>query len=217
MMSTDDVTAHSEPGGLVAVPEWADPRAFWEVPVGLVQRPEGVPGRVVAGLFPWGRRERQRVIGMQVELASALGARHVLWFLCSLWGVDELAECACACVSELVANAVVHAVWPKGVTKQVHLIVSLSARSLFVEVCDSDPRWPRPKARVNWDAVDWSAPSDVGESGFGLEIVRAQVAERGGEFGCVSGVCGKSVFFALPVPERAAASAADRRDNRRSR
>lgn len=202
-MSMDNAATPSELRDLVALLEWADPRALWDVWPDVARRPEEPPGRVVAGLLPWDERERQRAFALQVELASASATRHVMWWLCSFWGIGEVGECAAACASELVANAIVHATWSKTAKERVHLIVSLSALSLLVEVCDPDPRWPRPEAGVDWDAVDWSAPGKVGESGFGLGIVRTRVAELGGEFGCVSGLRSKSVFFALPVPDRA--------------
>lgn len=211
-MSADDVVELGEPFDLVAGPELADPRTLWDAPIDLMQRPVSVPGRVLAGLLPWDERDMQRVFDLRVEPYSARGARHVVWWSCSFWGLGDVGECAAACVSELVANAIAHAQWPTTQRQRVHLVVSLSAATLLVEVCDPDPRWPGPKAAVDWDAVDWSAPGDTGESGFGLGIVRARVAELGGEFGCVSGAGGKSVFFALPVSQGTVMVVADRRE-----
>lgn len=204
VMSTDDAVELNEPLYVVADPAWADLCVWWETSPDLVRRPESAPGRVVAGLFPWGQRTRQRVIDLYVEPFSASAARHILMFMCEFWEMDEVGECAAACTGELVANAIAHAQWPPEGRQRVSLIVSVSAGTLVVEVSDPDPRLPVPKAAVDWDAVDWSAPGGVGESGFGLGIVQSRVAEFGGEFGCVSGARGKSVFFALPVPEHAA-------------
>jgi two-component sensor histidine kinase len=124
--------------------------------------------------------------------------------MCWLWGLYEVGECAAACTSELVANAIAHAQWPPEGRQRIPLVVSISAGTLLVEVCDPDPQLPLPRVAVDWETVDLSESDDIGESGFGLGIVQARVAELGGEFGCVSGVRGKSVFFALPVPKSAA-------------
>lgn len=181
----------------------AEARALWDTPAHLAQRPEHAPGRVVAGLLPWGRRRKQRVIAVQAELICVRAVRELLSSACWFWGIAELGECVAACASELVANAIVHATWPESEKRRLYLIVSLSAGTLVVEVCDPDPGWPSPRAAVDWDGVVWSAADSVGECGLGLRLVRLRMAELGGEFGYVSGTNGKVVFFAVPVPRRA--------------
>lgn len=171
---------------------------------------DSVPVRVESRRVPWWRRARRRVIVVRPDTTAVRGVRRALCLACQAWGVAELGECVAACASELVTNAIVHAVWPTDADRRLHVVVSRSARAMVVEVCDPDPRWPTPRAVVDWDTVDWGDGGAVGESGLGLRLVRERVTELGGELGCVSGARGKSVFFALPLAQRGFRGAAVR-------
>lgn len=168
----------------------------------------GVPVRRGVGWVSLWGRGRRRVVEVRPDAVAVGGVRRALWSACACWGVAELGECVAGCASELVTNAVVHAAWPAGGDRRLCVVISRNARALVVEVCDPDPRWPAPRAAVDWDAVDWGGGGAVGESGLGLRLVRERVAELGGQFGCVSGQWGKVVFFVLPLTRRGRGSVA---------
>jgi hypothetical protein len=145
----------------------------------------------------------QRAAILPLDSRAALAARVVVRGSCARWGLAALAETACACVSELAANAVRHVRWndvPFG-RRVVWLALEVFGPFLVVEVRDPDGRLP-----VVGSGIDWAAFEDQGSdvwvlptSGLGLFTVRERVRECGGEFGAVVLEEGKSVFFALPV------------------
>jgi len=165
-------------------------------------RPARVSGQGAAWLVPWTRREKLRILEVRPQVTSVRAVRDALWSTCRAWHVAELGDCVVACASELVTNAIVHATWPDTADGQLRLAISKSSRTLAVKVCDPDPDWPCPRDSVNWEALEWDAGGSAGESGLGLRLVRMRLAELGGEFGCVSGVGGKVVYFALPLSRR---------------
>ena len=154
----------------------------------------------------WGSRS-YRCVGLPVVVRAVVLALHEVRLACAVWAVPHLYECAAACVSELVANAVQHAVWPVDADgRSVWLAVSLAGPFLLVEVSDPDRRLPVLGGPVDWDRFEWSASDaddGLGESGFGLFTVVARVGEIGGEFGVVINDVGKTVFVALPLSGRA--------------
>lgn len=122
----------------------------------------------------------------------------------TLLGVPQLYEPAALCVSELATNAIRHARWPDAAAKRrIVLVIARTGPFFAVEVRDPDPVLPVSRAPLDWDRFDWRAEQDpvAGESGLGLGLVAACVAELGGFFGAVAldGAPGKSVFFALPL------------------
>src|SRR4051794_35016154 len=143
--------------------------------------------------------------------ASAAVARRFLTQVLGGWNCQSLVEDAVLCVSEVVANAVVHAETP------CELVVTWRSPRLRVEVHDDSPRsaiGPRTISALAERDADTTA-GDVSlatMSGRGLFIV-ASLSEAVGEF--VDG-SGKIVWFELE--ERAdrhgnlAAGASGRRD-----
>ena len=79
------------------------------------------------------------------------------------WGVKQMTDDVCLVVSELVGNAVQHAVTPKVAPATCRLVLKLFVDALSVEVWDPSPGAVAPVAQ---DDV-------LSESGRGLAIVQA--------------------------------------------
>jgi anti-sigma regulatory factor (Ser/Thr protein kinase) len=168
------------------------------------------PTRPACGRVFRGRVPSYSVVRLPVLPQSVAAARKAVLVRATLLGVPQLYEPAALCVSELVTNAVRHARWPDTrVRRRIVLVIARTGPFFAVEVRDPDPVLPVSHALVDWERFDWHAEQDpvAGESGFGLGLVAACVAELGGFFGAVAldGMPGKSVFFALPVAGSVAA------------
>jgi anti-sigma regulatory factor (Ser/Thr protein kinase) len=104
--------------------------------------------------------------------SPGLARRAVLRWLRDL-GLEELAERAVLIVSELVANAAVHA----------HTVLELSmtatSRSLKLTVRDEDQRLPVSGGGDTAGRHDGTGPSSLGERGRGIAIVQGLADEWG--------------------------------------
>lgn|ERR1022692_532185 len=86
-------------------------------------------------------------------------ARRATCDTLTAWGISHLEETAALLVSELVGNSVRHA---RGDRLALELRLETSGTRLRIEVLDSDPRPPRPRA-----------PAQLDESGYGFVLVEA--------------------------------------------
>lgn len=99
---------------------------------------------------------------MPAEPASAAQARRFLRELLGTWGREPLEEAAALLLTELVANALLHA------KSEVHVTVRLVGDVLRVEVADDSPRQPR-RRRYGLDAT----------TGRGLSLVATMARDWG--------------------------------------
>lgn len=99
------------------------------------------------------------------DLTAARRARGAVRDALPLWGFAAYTDAAEAVVSELVANAVTHGAGP------VSLHIAVDGDRLLMEVHDDGPA--RPCRRK---------PRTVEESGRGLAVIDALIAEEGGDF-----------------------------------
>jgi anti-sigma regulatory factor (Ser/Thr protein kinase) len=101
------------------------------------------------------------------------------------WGLSEVADDAILLVSELVGNAVRHAVHDGS---DLELGLAVSATVLRIEVCDADPQSPRPRI-----------PAEFDDSGFGFVLVQ----ELASQWGVTQIGNGKAVWAELNTMEQA--------------
>ena len=107
-------------------------------------------------------RERRETARFNAEPGSVPQAREFTRRLLHDWGADHLFDEASLVVTELAANAVLHAGSPYEVS------LTLEDRVLRNEVADSDPATPEPQPF-----------SAVAESGRGIVLVSAVSASWG--------------------------------------
>ena len=107
-------------------------------------------------------------------------ARHAITECCRGWHVHHLVDAVELLVSEMVTNAITHAVGP------VRVVADFDGDRVRVEVHDNSPDGPR--ARV-------TPPSDLDEHGRGLQLI-AMLADRWGSTGTSTG---KAVWIELAV------------------
>jgi hypothetical protein len=149
--------------------------------------------------------ERSRYAILPSNDLAAKAARVVVRKMCARWGLLKLTETACACVSELAANARQHVPWDQMPTgRQVaRLVMRVCGPLLVIEIRDPDPRLPIVGPGIDWAAIEtdcWALDA-LPTRGLGLFTVVERLRAAGGEFGSVpleDG--GKSVFFSLPLP-----------------
>lgn len=137
------------------------------------------------------------VMVLPVAAESVGAARRLIRYRTVLWACPHLYDVAAFCVSELVSNAVRHARWPEGASREITVSASiweLGAR-MVVSVVDGDERLP-VLAVPSFDG--WS---DAPQCGFGLSAVAELVREAGGDFGFapLTDQPGKVVYVALPI------------------
>jgi len=125
--------------------------------------------------------EHQRAVHLPADLHSVRVGRQLARDIVNGWGLERLVDDVQLGVSELLSNAVRHA------GTDVVLTLSLSNR-LTVEVLDNDPDLPHPAI---------PDPDLRATSGRGLRIVSAISAD----WGVRAAPGGKTVWFALPLPE----------------
>jgi len=128
---------------------------------------------------PGGPEGTERVLRLALppDVPAVRLARQVTRDALAAWQLDDLEEDAVLLVSELVTNAVRHAVD----TGAIGLELISAGRGLRVEVQDGDPHWR-----------EMDSPADC-ESGFGFVVVDA-LADRWG----LRRVCaGKAVWAEL--------------------
>ncbi|MEU7255554.1 ATP-binding protein [Streptomyces rimosus] len=124
---------------------------------------------------------------------SARRARAYLRVLADVWRLqDEVAETAVLILSELTANACVHARVPRG--RHVRTRCLLFAGRLRIEVADASELMPEPRA---------AGPED--ENGRGLALVAA-LADDWGTYPRPYGI-GKVVWFELKLASAHSAGA----------
>jgi anti-sigma regulatory factor (Ser/Thr protein kinase) len=122
--------------------------------------PDGLPG---GGL--------RRSVFLPAEVSSARLARVTVVVALADWRLSAAIDDVSACVSELVANACVHA---GGTPGSLRLSLHISGRYLSAHVRDGSPR--PPVARYRPELGEDNEPTGVDgmpESGFGLCIVDA--------------------------------------------
>jgi serine/threonine-protein kinase RsbW len=140
---------------------------------------------------------------LAVHPTSPRNGRHFVGAALADWRLWHLADHAMICTSELVTNAVRHAIWPResGPRRVVTVTIAVFGAGVLVEVHDLDPRLPVVKPRID--------PAELGddlsglcEGGEGLRVV-AGLTDRCGVRSVGSG---KSIWFLLG--ERGARTAA---------
>jgi DNA-binding NarL/FixJ family response regulator len=125
----------------------------------------------------------QRAIDLPAELASPGAARRFVAETLAAWECSGALDTVALLVSEVVANAVVHA------ASDVQVAVQLLPESVRVTVRDRDPSPPVPRAAAAHE-----------ESGRGLALVEA-LSLRWGVDAVEGG--GKDVWFETPRFDRA--------------
>jgi len=125
----------------------------------------------------------QRAIDLPAELASPGAARRFVADTLAAWDCSEALDTVALLVSEVVANAVVHA------GSDVQVAVQLLPQTVRVTVRDRDPSPPVPRVAGAFD-----------ESGRGLALVEA-LAQRWGVDPVDGG--GKDVWFETARFDRA--------------
>lgn len=111
----------------------------------------------------------------QAPVVARRSAGEVLRY----WGLGGVEETALLVISELVTNAVLHA-HADGSSPELHL--HAGSAWLRIEVHDTDPRPPQPRAPVGLD-----------ETGRGLLLIEA-ITDRWGVYATATG---KAVWAAL--------------------
>lgn len=172
--------------------------------VGEVAKAEpGAPERAQDGDVPtWSpwlaeyarRTGPSRRAHLAVHLASPRNGRHFVGAALADWRLWPLADHAMTCTSELVTNAVRHAIWPReyGSRRVVTVSIALFGAGVLVEVHDPDPRLPVFKPRPDFMSLSDDL-SELCEGGEGLRVV-AGLSDR---FGVRSSGQGKSLWFLL--------------------
>jgi anti-sigma regulatory factor (Ser/Thr protein kinase) len=137
--------------------------------------------------------ELRRRAHLPVRASSVRSARHFVAAALADWHLWPLAENAMLCTSELVTNAVRHALWPtNGTQPMITVIVRSATDGVVVEVGDLDARLP--VFTVGPDVAALSADVfELSERGAGLQIV-AGLADK---VGVSKLTTGKSVWFLL--------------------
>ena len=120
-----------------------------------------------------------------------LARRAVLRWLCDLQ-LEELAERALLIVSELVANAAVHA------DTVLELSMTANSRSLKLSVRDEDERLPVLGGVDSPERDPHTQPPSLGEGGRGIAIVEGLADEWGVDV--LRG--GKRVWARISLPPR---------------
>ncbi len=130
-----------------------------------------------------------RQISLPPQAESAGAARRAVRRTLAYWGLDEMTEDAMLLVSELVGNAVCHARHGLDGTGAPALVLSLTCAgsALRIEVRDTDPRPPQPRA-----------PGSQDESGFGFVIVDSLARC----WGVYQAEPGKAVWAELAISRR---------------
>jgi len=138
-----------------------------------------------------GQRRRAH---LPVHITSPRSGRHFIGATLADWRLWALGDHAMTCTSELVTNAVRHAVWPKelGYRRVITLTIAQLVGAIVVEVRDLDPRPPVLKPRPDLSHLSEEL-SELSEGGEGLRVV-AGLAD---EFGVRPLPAGKSVWFLL--------------------
>jgi anti-sigma regulatory factor (Ser/Thr protein kinase) len=143
----------------------------------------------------WRRRCHAMVLPAVAE--SVCAARRLIRYRTTLWACPHLYDVAAFCVSELVTNAVRHACWPEGASREITVTASIweLGPRMVVTVVDRDERLPVLAAP---SFEDWSGAP---QCGFGLPAVVELVREAGGDFGFAPLIDqpGKVVYIALPI------------------
>lgn len=121
---------------------------------------------------------------LPAEPGSVRTARALVGETLRAWRLDGLTDIAMLLVSELVTNSMRYAAGPVGV-RLAQVRDRRGVRGLHVEVSDSLPDPPRPRA---------TGPDD--ERGRGLQLLAA--ASR--RWGTRCGGEGKAVWFELSLP-----------------
>lgn len=111
---------------------------------------------------------------------SAELARAATRVACRSWDMAAACDTAALVATELVGNSVRHAR-----TRELVLRLAMTPRRLRVEVADSDPTPPRPRAA---DGMD--------EAGRGLLVV----SELAARWGVQPEPGGKAVWVEIPLP-----------------
>lgn len=139
-------------------------------------------GPVPPGWANGARRDLRLVL--PVSEHSVRLARRVARTVLAAWQLADMEETAVLLVSELVTNAVRHAVG----TETIVVELAAAASCLRIEVADEDPRWPEPRT-----------PGRLGESGFGFLLVDALA----GKWGVRETATGKAVWAELEQSQAA--------------
>ena len=167
--------------------------------VGEVAKADGEEGDDVPTWSPWlseyaRRTGPRRRAHLAVHLASPRNGRHFVGAALADWRLWQLADHAMTCTSELVTNAVRHAVWPRdcGLRRVVTVTIAVFGAGVLVEVHDLDPRLPVVKPRPDLSALSDDL-SELSEGGEGLRVV-AGLTDR---CGVRSVGAGKSIWFLL--------------------
>jgi DNA-binding NarL/FixJ family response regulator len=100
--------------------------------------------------------DTEAVLALPEDLSSMRDARHFVADTLSSWGVDSVVDEAAVVVTELAANAVIHA------RSDYEVRLSLTPQAVRIEVADRGPGTPEPLP-----------PTTGGESGRGLLMVAA--------------------------------------------
>ncbi|HEV2637677.1 MAG TPA: ATP-binding protein [Actinocrinis sp.] len=131
---------------------------------------------------------------LAVHPTSPRNGRHFVGAALADWRLWQLADHAMTCTSELVTNAVRHAIWPldSGLRRVVTVTIAVFGQGVLVEVHDLDPRLPVVKPRPDFANLSEDL-SELAEGGEGLRVVSG-LSDR---FGVRSLGTGKSIWFLL--------------------
>lgn len=131
---------------------------------------------------------------LAVHLNSPRNGRHFVGAALADWRLWPLADYAMTCTSELVTNAVRHAIWPLdcGFRRVITVSIATYGNGVVVEVHDLDPRMPVVKPRPDFSRLS-EGLLELSEGGEGLRVV-AGLADK---FGARQLAQGKSTWFLL--------------------